>query len=64
MSFLDCNYIPGQGLQVKIDKDELAEMMEQDQKEEARLENLEHEDNISQDENDNPAWDMNNGDYL
>ena len=37
------NYEAGKGLQVRIDKEELAELMEDDRKENARLEDLDYQ---------------------
>jgi len=46
-----------------ISKDELEKLMEDERKEDARLTNLEEKDSVSQDENDNPAWDVRDEDY-
>lgn len=42
MSLYNFNFVKGEGLQVKIDKDELAEMMKQDRQEEKRQEDLDY----------------------
>ena len=42
MSYLDCNFVPGQGLQVQINKEKLDELMEKDKHEEARKEDLDY----------------------
>jgi len=47
-----------------IDKDELEKLMEDEKIEDARLTNLEEQEECRNErENDNPAWDMRDGDY-
>lgn len=54
-------YVKGQGLQVKIDKDELEKLMETDKHEQKRQEDL---DFIEECKSDKDDWDMSNSNYL
>jgi len=47
-----------------IDKTELEKLLEDERKEDARLTNLDYENECRKErEKDNPAWDMREGDY-
>lgn len=61
MSYLDFNFVKGQGLKAEINKEELEKLMETDKHEEARCDDLEFLEECKSDKDD---WDMNNVDYL
>ena len=64
MNYLDCNYVPGQGLQVKIDKDELEKLMQDDKREQKRQEDLDYLEECKSDKDEYRDTGMRPSDYV